>query len=165
MKRIGIILLAVFCLLQPLQARATEPDIKTLRAGFYYCEGYHEISEAGERSGYGYELLQLIGRYKNVKYEYVGYDKSWDEMLQLLKDGEIDLVTSGKKLEGREEEFDFSTKNIGFSSTSFVTKAGNLTIVAVDYSTYDGRVVGMLRGSSNNDSFKGKRIYLCACVL
>lgn len=154
MKRIGMILLALWCLCLPITAKATEPEFKLLRAGFYYCEGYHEIDEAGVHSGYGYELLQLIGRYENVKYEYVGYDKSWDDMLQLLKDGEIDLVTSGKKLEGREEEFDFSTKNIGFTSTALLIKAGNSSIVAGDYSTYDGRKVGMMRGSSNNDSFK-----------
>lgn len=154
MKQVLMIAFAVLCLLVPSVATAMSPENKTLRAGFYYCEGYHEINEDGERTGYGYELLQLIARYKNINYEYVGYDKSCDDMLQLLKEGKIDLVTSGKKLEGREEEFDFSTKNIGFMSTALVIKAGSTAVIAGDYTTYDGLTVGMMKGSSNNDSFE-----------
>ena len=154
MKRLIGILVCAICLMIPVGAYATESESKTLRAGFYYCEGYHEIGQDGTYTGYGYDLLQLIARYENVKYEYVGYDKSWDEMLKMLKDGEIDVVTSGKKLEGREEEFDFTTKNIGFTSTALLVKAGSTHILAGDYSTYCGLNVGMVRNSSNNDSFK-----------
>ena len=154
MRRMIATFLVMISLLLPMSVHAINPETKTLRAGFYYCEGYHEMDEEGKRTGYGYEILQLIARYKNVNYEYVGYDKSWDDMLHLLKEGEIDLVTSGKKLEGREEEFDFSTKNIGFVSTALVIKAGKSAIVAGDYSTYCGLKVGMMRGSSNNDSFR-----------
>lgn len=154
MKKIVAAFLGFIFLLSPLQVSAETPEMKTLRVGFYYCESYHEINKEGVYSGYGYEVLQLIGRYQNVKYEYVGYEQSWDEMLQLLKEGEIDLVTSGRKLKSKEEDFDFSTKNIGFTSTSLVIKAGNSSIVAGDYATYDGLKVGMLRGSSNNDNFR-----------
>ena len=38
--------------------------------------------------------LSLIHIYWDVDYEYVGYDKSWDDMQQMLEDGEIDMVTS-----------------------------------------------------------------------
>lgn len=154
MKRFILMIVAVVCLLLPMAANATETKPKILRVGFYYCEGYHEISQEGVYSGYGYELLQLIGRYENVKYEYVGYEKTWEEMLQLLKDGEIDFLTSGRKLEGREEEFDFSTQNIGFTSTALVIKAGNKDLVVGDYSTYCGLRVGMVRNSNNNDNFR-----------
>lgn len=154
MKRWIWMLAAVLVLVMPMQVNASEPEIKMLRAGFYYCEGYHEISEDGTYTGYGYELLQLMGRYENIRFEYVGYDQSWEDMLQMLKDGEIDLVTSGKKLAGREEEFDFSKKTIGFSSTAMIIKAGTTALVAGDYTTYQGIQVGMVRNSSNNESFR-----------
>ena len=35
-----------------------------------------------------------MARYWDVDYEYVGYDKSWDDMQQMLEDGEIDMATS-----------------------------------------------------------------------
>lgn len=43
----------------------------------------------------------------DVDYEYVGYDQSWDDMQQMLEDGEIDMVTSARKTPDREEKFDF----------------------------------------------------------
>ena len=49
-----------------------------------------------------------MARYWDVDYEYVGYDKSWDDMQQMLEDGEIDMVTSPRKTPEREEKFDFS---------------------------------------------------------
>ena len=38
-----------------------------------------------------------MARYWDVDYEYVGYDKSWDDMQQMLEDCEIDMVTSPSK--------------------------------------------------------------------
>ena len=38
-----------------------------------------------------------MARYWDVDYEYVGYDKSWDDMQQMLEYGEIDMVTSPRK--------------------------------------------------------------------
>mgnify|MGYP000709584275 CR=1 FL=1 len=38
-----------------------------------------------------------MARYWDVDYEYVGYDQSWDDMQQMLEDGEIDMVTSARK--------------------------------------------------------------------
>ena len=71
-------------------------------------DGYHVMDEEGNRSGYGYDFLRLMARYWDVDYEYVGYDKSWDDMQQMLEDGEIDMVTSARKTPDREEKFDFS---------------------------------------------------------
>ena len=66
------------------------------------------MDEEGNRSGYGYDFLRLMARYWDVDYEYIGYDKSWDDMQQMLEDGEIDMVTSPRKTPEREEKFDFS---------------------------------------------------------
>ena len=42
--------------------------------------------------------------YWDVDYEYVGYNQSWDDMQQMLEDGEIDMVTSLRKTQDREEK-------------------------------------------------------------
>ena len=52
------------------------------------------VDKDGNRSGYGYDLLQQLYVYANWTYEYVGYDKSWEDMLGMLESGEIDLLTS-----------------------------------------------------------------------
>ena len=62
-------------------------ESKTVRVGFYRMDGYHMQDENGNRSGYGYALMQKIGRYLPVTYEYVGYDKRWNDMLDMLEKG------------------------------------------------------------------------------
>ena len=53
--------------------------------------------ETGKRSGYGYDTLRLMARYWNVRFEYIGYDKSWGNMQKMLEDNEIDIGTSTHK--------------------------------------------------------------------
>lgn len=125
----------------------------TVRVGFFAFEGYHMTAEDGTRSGYGYDFLRLISRYMNVKFEYVGYDKSWADMQEMLKNGEIDLLTSAEKTPGREKKFDFS-EPIGSSYGSLNVRADNRKIIAGNYRTYQNMKIGMLRGSSRNAQFR-----------
>jgi hypothetical protein len=76
-----------------------------IRVGFFAFDGYHMQDAAGHKSGYGYELLQLLARYTNWEYEYVGYGKSWEEMQEMLANGQLDLLTSAQKTPGRDSAF------------------------------------------------------------
>ena len=93
---------------QTVYAAEDSSQHETVKVGFFAMDGYHVMDEEGNRSGYGYDFLRLMARYWDVDYEYVGYDKSWDDMQQMLEDGEIDMVTSPRKTPEREEKFDFS---------------------------------------------------------
>ena len=93
-----------------------------------------------------------MARYWDVDYEYVGYDKSWDDMQQMLEDGEIDMVTSPSKTPEREEKFDFS-RPIGTNNGILTVRSDNSTIVDGNYSTYNGMRVAFLNGSSEIKSF------------
>ncbi len=134
------------------ESPADEPKI--LRVGFFAFPGYHMIAEDGHRSGYGYEMLQRLAIHAGWSYEYIGYDGSYADALDLLRSGEVDIVTSVSKTPEREEEFLFSNQDIGVNSTIFTVKAGNESIVEGDYSTYDGITVGMLEGNSKNANFE-----------
>ncbi len=72
---------------------------QTVKVGFFANSGYHEISPKGEKGGYGYELLRLMSRYADLNFEFVGYDKTWNDMLKMLESSDIDLVTSNQKTE------------------------------------------------------------------
>ena len=137
-----------------LSASAAEPasQHERVKVGFFAMDGYHMMDEDGNRSGYGYDLLRLMARYWDVDYEYVGYDKSWEEMQQMLIDGEIDMVTSARRTPEREELFDFS-RPIGTNNGILTVRSDNSTIVEGKYSTYDGMRVALLRGNSRNDEF------------
>ena len=126
-------------------------DYKSVKAGIFYFDGYHTKDEADELSGYGIELLQMISKYSHLNMEYVGYDKSWNDMLSMLENGEIDLVTSARKNAEREETFAFSLP-VGRNSTVLSVLANNTKYHSGDYKTYDGMCIGLVAGSSQNNS-------------
>ena len=133
---------------------AEEGNVPALRVGYFSFSGYHEMSEDGRLSGYGYEFLQKLASYGDWTYEYAGYDSSYSDCLDMLSGGQLDIVTSVSKTPEREKEFLFSNKSIGTNSTMFTVKAGNDTVTAGDYATYDGLTIGLLDGNSKNDTFQ-----------
>lgn len=153
----GLAILMTMLLLTALlslsaSAAETVSQHERVKVGFFAMDGYHMMDEDGNRSGYGYDFLRLMARYWDVDYEYVGYDKSWEEMQQMLIDGEIDMVTSARRTPEREELFDFS-RPIGTNNGILTVRSDNSTIVEGKYSTYDGMRVALLRGNSRNDEF------------
>ena len=153
----GLAILMTMLLLTALlslsaSAAETVSQHERVRVGFFAMDGYHMMDEDGNRSGYGYDFLRLMARYWDVDYEYVGYDKSWEEMQRMLIDGEIDMVTSARRTPEREELFDFS-RPIGTNNGILTVRSDNSTIVEGKYSTYDGMRVALLRGNSRNDEF------------
>ena len=149
-----LVFVCVCMIFSPLTAYAAEGSSQheTVKVGFFAMDGYHVMDEEGNRSGYGYDFLRLMARYWDVDYEYVGYDKSWDDMQQMLEDGEIDMVTSARKTPEREEKFDFS-RPIGTNNGILTVRSDNSTIVDGNYSTYNGMRVAFLNGSSRDKEF------------
>ncbi|MDO4546692.1 MAG: response regulator [Clostridia bacterium] len=142
------------CLLPHFAALAKEYESpRTIRVGFFAFEGYHMIDEDGNRSGYGYEILQHMSSHANWVYEYVGYDKNWSQMLDMLENGEIDLLSSAQKTEERLERFDFCDEPLGYSATIVTARAGDTDYLYGDYENWNGIRVGMLEDNSRNDSF------------
>ena len=128
---------------------AAASDIRTIKVGFFAFPGYHEIDDDSVRRGYGIDFLLLLQRYTDLNYEYVGYDKSWEDMLQMLRDGEIDMVTSARKTPEREQEFDFS-EPIGSASVHLNVLADDDRYTPSDFASFDGMRIGLLAGSSRN---------------
>ena len=75
--------------LLPQTAAAKEPGTPDVRVGWYE-DAYNITGEHGERSGYGYEYQQSVAAYTGWTYEYVS--SGWAELLELMKNGEIDLM-------------------------------------------------------------------------
>ncbi len=135
----------------PPVAAAETSNNRTVKAGVFFFDGYHMQDNSGAYTGYGIELLNLISQYSHLNFVYTGYDKSWEDMLDMLERGEIDVVTSARKTKQRAETFAFSLP-IERNSTVLSIQAQNTKIRSGDYSTYDGMTVGLLSGSSQNQS-------------
>ncbi|MGN0078390.1 MAG: ATP-binding protein [Coriobacteriales bacterium] len=140
------LLLACF----PLASLATQP--RTIRVGYFAFPGYHELyeDESGTHgSGYGFDFLQMLRRYTNLNYEYVGYESGWQDMQQMLRDGQIDMVTSARKTAERERDFDFSLP-IGTSNAELCVRQDDNRFSLNDYKGFDGMSIGVLEGNSRN---------------
>ena len=96
--RIKILALAILavCMISLLDAAALpcafaqESREKTVRVGWYestYC--YRD--QFGRRRGIAYEYQQKIAAHTGWIYEYV--EDSWPNLLQMLMDGKIDLLS------------------------------------------------------------------------
>lgn len=155
-RKISLIMIVVFLVvvMMPAAVFAAKDKAKTINVGFFEFDGYHMMDSNGDRSGYGYEYLQEMAKYNKWKYNYVGYDKSWSDMLAMLEKGELDMLTSGQKTPERLAKFDFSDEAIGVSASILTVKAGNDKFEAGKYETYDGIRIGMLKGNSRNEDLR-----------
>ena len=145
--------LCLCAVLLMLACSALAAERQKIRVGYFHFPGYHEISADGRYSGYGYDVLQMLRFYNNWDYEYVGYDKSWDEMVEMLDRGEIDLLTSARWTEDRSQRFAFSSMPIGIKATRLSVREDDKRFVPENYSTYNGMRVATLNGSSQNEVF------------
>ena len=144
----------IWCqILTPVLINAKQEERPLVKVGFFAMDNYHVIDENGVKSGYGYDFLRMAARYMDVDYDYVGYEKGWKDMLDMLENGEIDLLTSVRKTADREKKFDFS-RAIGSSMGMMSVLANNSKIIAQDYKSYDGMKVAMLKSNTRNDDFK-----------
>lgn len=58
-----ILLFACILSLFPAPVYAAAGNSRTLRVGFFAFDGYHVQDADGNRSGYGYDFLQMLARY------------------------------------------------------------------------------------------------------
>lgn len=138
-----------------MPVHAADGGRTTLRVGFYPYTGYMATAADGSRSGYAYELLQDIAQHENVTFTYSCLNGNTQQAMQQLAAGQIDLIPVLRRTAERDEQFAFSAEPIGTVATMLTVKAGNRSIVAGDYDTFDGITVGMSRsGNGRNESFR-----------
>jgi len=149
------LLFSAVCFCPPALAAGTPSAAgqQIVHVGFFRFGGYHDMDTAGEKSGYGYDFLQMIAGYANFKYIYVGYQKTWNDMLDMLDSGEIDMLTYAVKMPEYEERFDFSEHSIGTSFALLTTSTSNTAFAANDYSPFNGMRVGFVRGANRKTAF------------
>ena len=156
-RLIAVICLAVqLCLLGSTAMAAQLPKYETrqYRVSFYAYDCFNMQDADGRKYGYGYDMMQDIAKYMQCTFAYVGYDQSAKENEEMLRSGEIDVYTAAKITPERQKEFAFSEHPAITATTCMNVKVGNNTIVAGDYSTYEGIRIGLLRRHTYNGRFE-----------
>ena len=142
------LVLCVLCLL-PASAPA-EDGVKVIRVGWYETP-FNRKDSVGRRSGYAYEYQRKIAAYTGWKYEYV--EGTWSELLQMLKDGRIDLMSDVSYTEERAEEMLFASIPMGAELYYLYISPENKSISVDDFSTLNGKKVGVTRSSYQRGLF------------
>lgn len=153
-KFIGAILLLCCLLLNLLPAataRATEHEQKTVRVGYLLYAGFQEGLDGNPKSGYGYEYLQELSYLANWKYEYV-YG-GFNELLEKLKRGEIDIMGNISYTPERAQEISFPLREQGREQYYLYVQENRTDIKADDPSTLNGKRIGINKGSLQSQLF------------
>jgi len=141
------LLLAV---LVPMSVFAAEQGKKTVRVGWY--ESPFNITDSyGGRSGYAYEYQQKIAAYTGWEYEYV--KTSWPKLLEMLQQGEIDLLSDVSHTEERAKRMLYSALPMGEEEYYIFVSNHNKSISLDNYATFDGKRVGVNKNSVQKDLY------------
>jgi len=136
--------------------RAQDTDLQNVRVGFYSMPGYQNISPEGVRSGYGYDFLQFLRRYSHLSFTYLAADKKGPEILDMLRNGEIDLATGFVHVKTRDDDFEFSSP-IGFTSVNLYVRKIDGRLLSGQYSTYNGMRVGVVNTEKHLERMLSQR--------
>ena len=130
---------------------AKDTDKKTVRVGWYETT-YCYTDQFGRRCGMVYEYEQKIAAHTGWTYEYV--EDSWPNLLQMLKNGEIDLMSDVSFTEERAESMLYSSLEMGTESYYIYIDASNDTITLNDITSFNGKKIGVNKGSVQADLLK-----------
>ena len=123
---------------------AAEETRKTVRVGWYESP-FNSMDESGRRSGYAYEYQIKVAAYSGWSYTYV--NGSWPDLMQMLIDGEIDLMSDVSYTPERAEIMLFSDLPMGTEEYCIFVAPGNTEITSEDFSTLNGKRIGVYKGS------------------
>ena len=117
---------------------------KAVRVGWYESP-FNSTDRSGVRSGYAYEYQLKIAAYAGWEYVYVS--GSWSDLMQMLKNGEIDMLSDVSYTEERSHEMLFPDLPMGTEEYCVFVTPGNRSITSADYSSLNGKKIGVNKGS------------------
>lgn len=123
-----------------------------IKVGFPQQPGFSVVDENGNYSGYTYDYLKELEQYLGWKYEFVtipgDIDSSFGTMLEMLKNGEIDLLGALNYSEGLSELYDFSEEGYGTASAILAAMSDNVAVTEDNYRTFDSFKIGIVEGTT-----------------
>ena len=134
-----------------VQAAEGQP-LKKVRVGYLIYPGYQDGEGDAPKSGYGYEYLQQIAYYAGWEYEYV--NGSFNELLEKLKKGEIDIMGDLSYTEERAQDISYATEEQGREYYYLFVREDRTDMKATDPSSFQGARVGINKGSVQVELFR-----------
>lgn len=151
-RRAAVVLLCmVFVMLCLLPAVSpAETEVKTVRVGWFDTP-FNSKDSFGRRTGYSYEYQRKIAAYTGWKYQYV--EGTWSELVQMLQEGRIDLMSDVSFKEERTETMLYSSIPMGSELYYVYVDPDNTEISVNDPASLNGKKVGVTATSVQKDFF------------
>ena len=142
---------AVLCLLPAAApAESGSGESGTVRVGWFDTP-FNRKDSFGRRTGYSYEYQRKIAAYTGWKYQYV--EGNWSELVQMLQEGRIDLMSDVSFKEERTESMLYSSLPMGSELYYVYVDPDNTEILIDDVTTLNGKKVGVTATSVQKDYF------------
>jgi ABC-type amino acid transport substrate-binding protein len=146
----AVMLAVLYVLPAAVFAEDSGQQTKTVRVGWHEVP-YFITDENGRRSGYSYEYQRKLAAYTGWDYEYV--EGTYSELLQKLMNGEIDMMSNVSYLDERAEMILYSSVPEGTESYYVFIAPDNTEIKSDDFSTLNGKRVGVAKGTFQRTEF------------
>lgn len=127
-------------------------DSQIVKVGYFDYDGFIDQEPNGNFSGYGYDYLEEITNYTGWQYEFV--KGSWEECLDRLEKGEIDLLCTAQYTSERAEKFDYSKYEIGVEYGALFVSKENHSVYYNDTASFNGLQIAFLKDSYQNRIFQ-----------
>ena len=153
LQKTGALLLLLSILITTLSfpASAAGEGDPVVRVGWHEAP-YYFVDQFGRRFGYSYEYQQKIAAYTGWDYEYV--EGSWAELMQMLKDGEIDLMANVSYTEERAKNILYASLPMGTEAYYVFVSPDNTEITSDNYASLNGKTIGVAKGSIQSELFR-----------
>lgn len=142
-------LLTVFLLPQ----NAAADQATTARIGYYEDGDYMYYNAQGEYEGYNFEFLLEVAKLGGLQYEVVDA-KSWQNAIDLLIDGGIDILPAVYRTEERVGKMFFTDQPMCNIYTTLNVRADDTRYDYEDFDAFQGMRVGIIRGGEDGENFK-----------
>ena len=146
-----LIVAMIISMITPLAPLAETQEKKVVRVG-WHDSPYFITDENGRYSGYSYEYQRKVAAYTGWEYEYV--HGTWTDLFEMLKNGEIDLLSDVSYTEERSKEMLFTSLPMGTEAYYIFIAPDEKEISGDNPSSLNGKRVGVAKDTIQNEFFK-----------
>lgn len=150
MKRKCFLISIFFLFLLMIAGDVQAEDKKVVRVGFPIQRGLTEKNDKGEYIGYTVDYLSEIEKYTGWDYEFVEVEGTLNEqlstLLEMLKNGEIDLLGSMRYSEQLDEIYDYPVEDYGMAYTTLAVRKEDARWISDHFQNWNDMVVGIYPG-------------------
>lgn len=148
-KRLFIILL----LLTICQLFSSKSEAAKVKAGFFPLTHFYEFNNVYDVSGYGADYLKELAMQGGWDYQWVYYP-SWQDALDGLDKGEIDILAPAQRTAAREAKYDYMPFPIGFEIGTLFGRRQDNSLEYMDLTALQGKTVACTEDLIFKQSFE-----------